>query len=680
LGGGNLGIFSDNVTRLYEAGLVCIPVGANKAPILGPEWQLFCDQKPSPEIVEGWEKHFDKCDRLGLCMGPASGLVAFDFDYEFDERRSKVDAVKFAKDLKAVEAHLLRVLPQTPAIKIGKKGWTRIYKWSPHLGANSNVSCDRNGVRLFDFLSWHKQTIIPPSVHTAMPDGKNPLLYRWVGQPLIECLDDIPTIDLDLVFEMRNLFGEAKGADISSRHGKLFSWLMRISVIEKDPEALTRLLVTKDLEINGNDPKGPYLRDGKHFGRGAPEDHARKWVDRVLGWKAAKADVAGRGPGRPAPEAGGEVWNYFFERAFPILRKDVLSEKVMIKRDAESSWVDATAIEGVWKAYAGAKGLPRTEVKEQLERFVFERKKLEFLCDLPKWDGVDRLKIFGECIESPDFTTEEMGLILKHWGVGIFRRIHGHDEQNRCLILKGGQGLGKDSLVKSMLAEFKPYFNTTNLSGTPKDVYEIISRIFVLHIEEFEQTAKLDVAFIKSIITQSSAFFRESYGREPSDKRVRLSMISTTNRDDILRDPTGNRRFIVAPVRNIIWKYPRNESIQVVAQFRGMFEAGQWLELPEGLERKIKVILDRYTPPDSAETVIEMYRSVFDKLTLGMGAPFNGRPSLRGFEIQIALRDIAKANDIGTNRVKSMLKVQGYARREEIGTVYHRNSKNDAGN
>lgn len=664
-----MGIFSDNVQRLFEHNLICIPVNDRKAP-LQTNWQQYCDHAPTQDEVEKWETQFRGIERIGLCLGVASGLVAFDFDYAYDPSKSKIDQKAFAKDLKLVEQHILRVLPQTPAIKVGKKGWTRFYKWNHTLGTDSNVVADRNGVRLFDFLSWHKQTILPPSIHSVQQDGQV-LTYRWLGPPLQECLDDIPTIDLDLVLEIKRIFGEAKSFDDNSRHGRLFSWLMKITVIEKRPEILTKLLLEKDAQINSSDPKGPYLSDNKHFRNNNPQENARRWVDRVLDWKAARAEKVGNAP---VGEITGDIWSYFFEKTFPILRKDVLSEKIMVKRDDDSPWTDIMSLEGVLKAYAGEKGLPRSQVKEQLERFIFERKQLEFLCDIPPWDGVDRVTKFGQAIVSKEFSGEDMALIFKHWGSGIFRRIKSGDEQNRCIILKGGQGLGKDTLVKSMLQQFSPYFNTTNLSGTPKDVYEVISRIFVLHIEEFEQTAKLDVAFIKSIITQSSAFFRESFGREPSAKKVRLSIISTTNRDDVLRDPTGNRRFIVVPVENILWNYPRNDSLQVMAQFKHMFERGEHETLPETIEGKIKTILEKFTPPDSSETILEMYRTTFNELTLKDHSPYRGRTSLQGGEIQLALRELARANDVGINRIKALLKSCGFSRREEHGTTYYRDA------
>lgn len=648
-----MGIFSDHLIRLYESGLVCIPVGDRKAP-LQKNWDQYCEKAPTPDEVERWEREFTGVDRIGLCMGQSSGIVAFDFDYAYDEKRSKLDRLKFDKDLKIVEAHILRALPLTPAIKVGKKGWTRFYKWSPQLGSNSNISADRNGVRLFDFLSWHKQTVIPPSIHSTV-DGKV-LSYKWVGQPLDECLDDLPEISLDLILEIRRLFGELKSFDDNSRHGRLFSWLMRMSTIERDPEVLTRLLLERDLDLNRVDSKGSYLRDKKHFRQGTPEQNARAWVDRVLDWKSAKAE---RHAIKPISEADGEVWNYFFEKSFPILRKDIMSERVMVKRDPKSQWVDVLNIEGVLKAYADAKGMPRTKVREQLDRFIFERQKLEFLCDLPDWDGNDRVAEFAKAIITPRFNSDEVTEIIKHWGSTIFRRISDSGVQNRCLILKGNQGLGKDTWVRSMLADFQPYFETTTLTGTPKDVYELISRLYILHIEEFDQTKSLDIAFIKSIITQPSAFFRESYGRAPSRKNVAVNFVSTANVDDILRDPTGNRRFIVIPVENVTWNYPKSQSGQVLAQFMAHFKAGEHVSLPSPVEIKIKAILDEYTPPDTNDLILELYRERAANLLIG-AAP---RLYLKFSEIAPAIADIARQCGVNQKRINTVLKSKSFSKK-----------------
>jgi predicted P-loop ATPase len=253
---------------------------------------------------------------------------------------------------------------------------------------------------------------------------------------------------------------------------------------------------------------------------------------------------------------------------------------------------------------------------------------------------------------------------LKHWGTGVFRRIKNSNSQNRCLLLKGGQGIGKDTLVKHMFSDFQPYFETAALSGQPKDVYELISRLYILHIEEFDQTKNLDVAFIKSIITQGSAFFRESYGRAPSRKNVAVSFVSTANVDDILRDPTGNRRFLVVPVTAIDWNYPQGQSGQVLAQLLSLFEAGQFAVLPDALELKVKDILDAFTPPDTNEIILEMYVERAQALVTRMGEV---RLFLSQSEIGPAMADIARINGVGINRVRTVVKVNGYSRQQSGG-------------
>ncbi len=259
-----------------------------------------------------------------------------------------------------------------------------------------------------------------------------------------------------------------------------------------------------------------------------------------------------------------------------------------------------------------------------------------------------------------------MGDILKHWGSGIFRRIHNSSAQNRCLILKGDQGLGKDFFVKAMLNSFQPYFETSNLGGYPKDIYEIISRIYVMHVEEFEQTKALDVAFIKSIITQSSAFFRESYGRSPSRKNVAVSFISTSNRDDILRDSTGNRRFIVIPTDNVKWTYPADESHQVLAQFKKHFEDGLYVRLNDSIESKIRAILNSYTPPDTNDLIVNLYQARVRARLLARISVY-----LNFDEVSDVILDVAKQCGVAPKRVQTVIKTKRFSAKVNGVILYY---------
>lgn len=649
-----MGIFSDNVRRYYERGLITIPC-KDKRPILGQNWQKYCEIMPTEEQIDKWELEFKDAQQLGLTLGQSTQIAGFDLDYEYDEKKSTLSKADFAKDKKLVEKQILSLLPPTPAIKSGKKGWTRLYKVE---GKLENAQCDRNGIRLFDFLANNKQTIIPPSKYN---DGTD-IFYRWIGSPLEDCLDDIPLITQDIINEIKLLLGDSQNGydfEANGRHGRLLKWLLDVVKIEPDNKKVASKLVELDIKTNTI----PYLSDPKHFSKyKQPEANALEWIKRVRKF----ANVEGSGAKTPIGEDG---WNYFFENAFKIMKKDIISKEVFIKKEIKDDWLPIRALEDVLRAYANKAKLTFSQTADQLARWIFEKNEMDFLCDVPKWDGIDRVRSFGDSLQSYFFSGEQISDIIKHWGSNIFRRIDSPEYQNRCIILKGNQGIGKDSLVRSMLRDFIPYYESTTLPGTQKDILEIVSRLLVVHIEEFDQTRGIDIAFLKSLITQPSAFFRESYGFSPNKKIMRPSFISTANVDDFLRDPTGNRRFIILPIHAIKWDYPRGDSLQVIAQFKHYFEAKQYELLSTEIEAKIKEIVDAYTPSDLSEAIIEMYRQRFFAITSHEGS-YSGLRSLTYPILSKVFADIAKDLQCSVRRVQAVIKSKGYAKRVENGMIY----------
>lgn len=654
-----MGIFSDNVRKYFEHGLFTIPC-KDKAPILGQNWQRFCEEKPDTAHIDRWEAEYKNANQLGLVLGKSTLLSGFDFDYEFHEKKCTLKPKEFEKDRLLIERQILALLPPSPAIKTGRKGWTRFYRSHGDL---ENAQCDRNGLRLFDFLARNKQTIIPPSKYSD--DGD--LHYRWLGPAIEDCLDDIPYITQDIIHELKLVMGDTQGFDFeaSGRHGILFKWLLDVVKIERNNKLVADKLIQFDVGLN----QIPYLSDPKHFPRHkTTEQNAIAWITRVR-------KFVGEG-GAKQIKLGNHGWDYFFENAFHQIKKDIISKKCFFKLNAKSEWSVMDDVDGVLRSYADRRGLTTSKTRDEFDRWVLEKEKTDFLCDIPPWDGVDRISQYGKEIQSPDFTSDEISDILRHWGSNIFRRVKSANTQNRCIIFKGAQGLGKDSLVRTMLEDFKPYYESTTLTGTQKDALEICSRLLVLHIEEFEQTKGLDIAFLKSLITQPSAFFRESYGASPNQKIMRPSFISTANSDDILRDPTGNRRFIVVPVTGVTWNYPTNCSLLVMAQFKAYFEAKQFEKLSDEIEKKIKAIVDSFTPESISVAVLDIYLIRFTKLTVQsdplVEVPFPGLNILNGAQITPMLTDIAKMLGCHLKTVQSAVKAAGLSHRFRDGTRYAR--------
>jgi len=103
-----------------------------------------------------------------------------------------------------------------------------------------------------------------------------------------------------------------------------------------------------------------------------------------------------------------------------------------------------------------------------------------------------------------------------------------------------------------------------------------------------------------------------------------------------------------------------------MAQFKHYFEVGQYTELKPGLEEKIKSIADAFTPTDTNELVIELYRHRFIAMTNPEGS-FAARRDLSFGDVSAMLASVAKDVQFSVKRVQGILKSKGYAKSTNVG-------------
>lgn len=668
-----MGVYGEWAEKYFESGLYTVPCGVNKdkaPPFLN--WTDYCEVPPDEKTVVSWVKQYKEANQIGLLLGKSTGIVAFDFDYAFDSKKCKIDEIEFALERRRIEKEIMELLPESPCGKIGAKGWTRFYKWNESL---TNKMLDRNGVRLFDFLSSGRQTILPPSIHSVKEDGKK-IIYQWTDGPLEENLD-LPEISMSVIETIIELYSQSKPGrapiEQQSRHARVMYYIYDILRVDNDLDRVTNYAIAYDLKVNSgafSSKDKPYFLDKNHHKSADAITNAKAFVDKINRWAIKKDLLKSKAEKKNKEPITNTTWDHFFETSFGECRKDIFSEETFIRKDNKSMWSPIKNHEDVLKSYARTKKLPKTHTPEELGRWTFENQNVQFLCDIPEWDGVDYISLIAGKIKSDVFSSEQIIEIFKHWGVTCFRRLYNPSIQNRCIILKGDQGYGKDTNLRAMFGDFKPYYEPTTLAGTPKDVLEIVSRLLMVHIEEFDQTKHIDVGFLKSLITQPSSFFRESYGRSPNSKSMRASFISTANVDDIFRDPTGNRRFIVIPVNGIDWTYPQDKSLQCMAQLRALFERGEYFSLKNDIETIIKDIITQMTPDPLEHSVVEVYETRFNRLTNNLSSSYNGKKFLTGEECLELLNKVAKDTGCGLRKVQSLLKLKGYSYHSKSGTKY----------
>lgn len=145
----------------------------------------------------------------------------------------------------------------------------------------------------------------------------------------------------------------------------------------------------------------------------------------------------------------------------------------------------------------------------------------------------------GEC--------EYKDILFKKWIVGIIASIYG----NHCplvYVLTGGQNNGKTQFFRRLLPEeIEEYYAESNLDAGKDDEILMTQKIVIMD-DEFGGKSKAEAKKLKELTSKNYFTLREPYGRKNIRLRRLAVLAGTCNEDNILNDPTGNRRIVPVPV------------------------------------------------------------------------------------------------------------------------------------
>lgn len=138
---------------------------------------------------------------------------------------------------------------------------------------------------------------------------------------------------------------------------------------------------------------------------------------------------------------------------------------------------------------------------------------------------------------------------LKHWLIGCVARVFDAGcKFDETLILQGKQGLGKSSFFR-LLANSGEYFSDSMTGKLDKDDLMIMGRNWINEWGELDGfSAKTYHGNIKHFLSKQEDTYRAPYSKDTQRIPRRSVIVGTTNRDDFLNDPSGNRRFWIIPV------------------------------------------------------------------------------------------------------------------------------------
>lgn len=264
---------------------------------------------------------------------------------------------------------------------------------------------------------------------------------------------------------------------------------------------------------------------------------------------------------KPIPDASGRKPNNFQPRPYT---------------DAD------TLVATVWFQRNGFPLIGKQIVDDGL-RLIGEERAFDPLMDHFRslvWDGKERLSTWLPDICGAPIDDSQPEAYLRAVGrayliSGAARAVSPGVKVDSAIVLVGPQGAGKSSVGRIM--GYEKWFSDGLPDIGSKDAADHLRGLLIVEIGEMATTSKADVETMKAYMTRTKERFRPAYGRNEIEYNRRCIFLGTSNRDQFLKDDTGNRRFWPVNVTAVDLPRLEAERDQLWAEALHAFDNGeQW--------------------------------------------------------------------------------------------------------
>lgn len=223
-----------------------------------------------------------------------------------------------------------------------------------------------------------------------------------------------------------------------------------------------------------------------------------------------------------------------------------------------------------------------------------------------KWDGIERLDtLFCDYFGAVD--NEYVRTVTRKSFVAAVARVFNPGIKfDYMLILSGEQGIGKSHIFQAL---GKGWYSDSLTTVIGKEAYEQLQGIWLIEMAELAPLKTGDSDSIKLFISKSDDIYRNAYGRRVKKYPRQCVFFGTTNREEFLKDSTGNRRFW--PIKlgerkntKDVWQDLDQEVDQIWAEAYLRYKEGEKLYLENDLKIEASLVQSMHMISDSKEGLI----------------------------------------------------------------------------
>lgn len=197
-----------------------------------------------------------------------------------------------------------------------------------------------------------------------------------------------------------------------------------------------------------------------------------------------------------------------------------------------------------------------------------------------EWDGIPRIDSWLKTYCNAHAEEPYLSAVSRKTLVAMIARIYEPGIKfDHVLILQGGQGYGKSTIVKFLAGE--NWFSDAHINISDKDGVLSMRAVWIVELGELSGMRKADVDQLKEFISRTTDRIRVPYGRRTENFPRQCIFIGTTNSDEYLRDVTGNRRFWPVTVGRCNFHKLKRDRDQLLAEAKFAYELGELLYLED---------------------------------------------------------------------------------------------------
>ena len=237
-----------------------------------------------------------------------------------------------------------------------------------------------------------------------------------------------------------------------------------------------------------------------------------------------------------------------------------------------------------------------------IQRFVRSRRISEYhpftayFEQLPEWDGKDRVSALARRVsDNPvwvnGFHRWMLGLSAQwmqfHPDTNCANRANNANSANNTssinransvapLLVSSRQGLGKSTFCRLLMPDaLKAYYTESYDLSSPASAEAKLAAYGLINLDEFDKLSASKMPLLKNLMQASALNIRKAYKRSASALPRIASFIGTSNREDLLVDRTGSRRFLCVSLEHAIDCVTPVEHEQLYAQLKAELLSGE---------------------------------------------------------------------------------------------------------